>query len=745
MNILDKAFLWILYSSFTSTIIVLIVLLIKTIFKNQLSSRVRHALWFLVLIRLLLPFIPESNLSLFNFFPKKNIDTVVYNSFQSNNLTQEQMIGNDNEFNLHLKDREQDEIGTNIFLKENLAKANTQRLVSHGKSNLLQGVINICSYIWFIGLLSICLVIFLSTLRFKKKASFFNKVNDSEVIKILAVCKKKLNINKNIPIYSGSTFKTPFIYGLLRPTIYLPKHILNEVNGSQLLHICLHEIAHYKRKDLFCNLLGMIAIIIHWFNPLVWFAMKEMRADRELACDNYVLEILGENESIPYGITIIKLSQIVSNQHYNGMFCAHFYENKSQIERRITMIKMFKKGSYKVSTITVALFMILGTTVLTNATGLQVGNKEFVLDSPTKHFNSLDRAIDFVDFEFKVPENIPTGYKFWRVNLDEKNVMDINFEKYEGNETYNFSLLVSEKDLIKYLKEQSNTAYGEMKPDIKFDTKPMNISNVKGTTVIIEQNFNWTEDNLKKLEKVDTKSIKHVPISETVNKYFVWEDEGIWYSLHYYFKTTTLEGEYHVDRISTKDDLINIITSLKYSQDIQGADYAESVEKFIKEHLNIYDEKDLKEAEKIIGFVPKFPLTLPGGFVPISSNTYHSIYEGEENSSTSLTTIFNLEDRNSHIPIPTIEFTQTKNTFLYDNLIEKEYSKVDSKVIEGIDSKTIEGIKVFICEERFDDKLKEAIKNQYYVWKQEDIVYTAKFIGNIDNEHEIVKTLIKVN
>jgi len=139
------------------------------------------------------------------------------------------------------------------------------------------------------------------------------------------------------------------------------------------------------------------------------------------------------------------------------------------------------------------------------------------------------------------------------------------------------------------------------------------------------------------------------------------------------------------------------------------------------------------------------PLTLPGGFVPTSSNTYHSIYEGEENSSTSLTTIFDLEDRNNHIPISRIEFTQTKNTFLYDNLMEKEYSKIDSKIIEGIDSKVIEGTKVFICEERFEDKLREAIKNQNYVWKQEDVVYTAKFIGDIDNEHEIVKTLIKVN
>ncbi|WP_077369616.1 hypothetical protein [Anaerosalibacter sp. Marseille-P3206] len=161
------------------------------------------------------------------------------------------------------------------------------------------------------------------------------------------------------------------------------------------------------------------------------------------------------------------------------------------------MIKRFKKDSYKISIIAVVLFIVLGTTTLTNATNLKDKNSEFSFYSPTKHFTTLDRAMDFIDFKFKVPDNIPEGYKFFRININEKNVIDINFEKNENNHTHSFSLLISQDDMIKKLKEQHNAIQKDSKTNIKLDAKPLCLSNINGTNVIIKQNFEWTENELK--------------------------------------------------------------------------------------------------------------------------------------------------------------------------------------------------------------------------------------------------------
>lgn len=724
MNILEKLFLWILYSSLTSTVIVLVIFLVKGAFKNQLSPRFHHILWFLVLVRLLVPFIPESNLSLFNLFSKGEMAPIKYDFLGNKYLIQEEIDEKDRGLNYDLEDREEDRIDRSV--EEDNFEVNNQTLLER-RSHLSKRVLNICSYIWLIGLLSIGISISVSVLKFNRRSKLFNEVTDLRSVGILETCKEKLDVNRDISIYSGRMFRTPFIYGLFNPKIYLPIDVLNTIDDCQLLHIYMHEVAHYKRKDIFYNLLGIVAVAIHWFNPIIWFAMKEMEVDRELACDNYVLEVLGEDESIPYGMTIIKLSKIISDIPYKNILSANFYKGKSQIERRITMIKMFKRSSCRKTILSILLIIMLGTTTLTNAVGFKNEDKKFEFHAPIKTLNSLDRVKDFVDFEFKVPDNIPEGYRFFRIKLDEEKVIDINFEKYEDNRTHNFSFLISNKDIIEYLKAQDSVIDDTIKSNIDFDIKPMTLANVEGNNVVITQNFQWTEDDIKELEKNNTEDIKHTPINEVVNKYFVWKDGDIWYALQYYFRTMVLEDEYNLDRLPTKEDVLNIITSLKYSHDVKNTDYI--AEKFVREHLNIYDEKDLKEVEEIIGFTPKFPLTLPGGFVANSSKTYHFIYEGETDSSISITTTFHLKDQEDFTS--KVKFYQTKNTFYYDNISEGEASNKNFK--------TIDGIKVL---EESKDRSGETIKKQCYIWKQGDIVYTVEFSGNIDNQYEIIKTLI---
>jgi len=106
-----------------------------------------------------------------------------------------------------------------------------------------------------------------------------------------------------------------------------------------------------------------IAVIIHWFNPLVWLAIREMRYDREVAADLYVMESLGPSAIIPYGTTLIKLASLLPKRPV-PLHLAGFSGTKTSLERRIHMIKSFQEGSYRIPVLTVIIVILLGTLTL---------------------------------------------------------------------------------------------------------------------------------------------------------------------------------------------------------------------------------------------------------------------------------------------------------------------------------------------------------------------------------------------
>ena len=106
--------------------------------------------------------------------------------------------------------------------------------------------------------------------------------------------------------------KSPIIVGLLKPCIYLPIHLISDYNESDMRYMLLHELQHYKHHDAIGSFLMNLAGVVYWFNPLVWYALKEMCNDREVACDTSVLKMLEEDAYEDYGNTLINFAEKVS-------------------------------------------------------------------------------------------------------------------------------------------------------------------------------------------------------------------------------------------------------------------------------------------------------------------------------------------------------------------------------------------------------------------------------------------------
>lgn len=66
-----------------------------------------------------------------------------------------------------------------------------------------------------------------------------------------------------------------------------------------------HELTHYRRRDVWRKALALLANAVHWFNPLMWWMVRRVEYDLELACDDAVLQDRGQAGRAVYGRTVL--------------------------------------------------------------------------------------------------------------------------------------------------------------------------------------------------------------------------------------------------------------------------------------------------------------------------------------------------------------------------------------------------------------------------------------------------------
>lgn len=169
-------------------------------------------------------------------------------------------------------------------------------------------------------------------------------------------CCAELKIKKIPGLYETSLLKAPVMTGILHPGVYLPKHLISdfqeasqtdritvssELPLTSLRHILLHELTHYKQTDALINSLMNFFHLLYWPNPFVWFAVREIQNDREIACDTVVLKVLGEKNALAYGSTLINLTEKISADLLP--FASGLGGNMRQMTKRIRHIAAYRR------------------------------------------------------------------------------------------------------------------------------------------------------------------------------------------------------------------------------------------------------------------------------------------------------------------------------------------------------------------------------------------------------------------
>ena len=297
-----------------------ILLIAKRIFKGNLSSRMQYNLWFLLLGLLVVPFIPFRLIG----FPQ------IFSWLGSLRSSPSSNTGTAME----------ETIGTNPTGNVNWMNDFTLSVNSEAPS--IAGYI--LFGIWTTGILAMIILVIKSSLRLRNLEKSALPLQNKEIRKLYHHCLEEMRIHRDIPVYSTAFLKSPIIIGLLKPCIYLPIHLISDYNESDMRYMLLHELQHYNHKDAVASYLMNLAGVIYWFNPLVWYALKEMRNDREVACDTSVLKMLEEDAYEDYGNTLINFAEKVSLSPFP--FAAGLGGNMKQMKRRIINIASYEKPTF---------------------------------------------------------------------------------------------------------------------------------------------------------------------------------------------------------------------------------------------------------------------------------------------------------------------------------------------------------------------------------------------------------------
>ncbi|MBC8059368.1 MAG: M56 family metallopeptidase [Clostridiaceae bacterium] len=382
MFILTVIFHWIIISSATASVLTGIILFIKLIFKNRQGANWHYYIWFILVIRLLIPYTPVSSISIFNAVTPA-VEKLSMNQGNLSNYVQNKVPIKEG----ILENPKETTLDRNIIINESAIKPlATQITYLYNKYNLMTKF----TILWLMGVLVFTFYIIFVNFRLLTRSRKYIKVDAGPLNIILNECKSLLNIKVNLQILLTNEVSSPSLIGFLRPNLLLPIDISKKINDDELKHIFLHELSHYKRKDNVINGILVYLKILHWFNPIIWYGFYKMHQDCEIACDARAMSSMNTEEQSMYGYTIIHLLKITSpRKSIPGSL--GILSDKSEMKRRINMISLFNKKSIKCSSVGLVLLIVLSCILLTNGKNSYASNDKIVEAENKSGVSSIDK------------------------------------------------------------------------------------------------------------------------------------------------------------------------------------------------------------------------------------------------------------------------------------------------------------------------------------------------------------------
>ena len=385
--------------SVSGALLLLLILGLKPLYKNRFSKRWQYYIWIVVALRFLLPFTPD-NAIVGSLFEK--IDTVAITN----------------------------EIPTspNIPVPADTGNNNAEPIQTNREINAaaMREPINKYVCLFFIWS-ALALILFVRKITvyqgFIQYIKAGNKeVSDIKILNLLSDCEEKLNIKTRVELSCNPLIASPMLIGFFRPRIILP---IGELEDKELSYIFVHELTHYKQRDMFYKWLIQIVVCVHWFNPFVYLLEKEVNKSCELSCDEKVISVLDDTARREYGDTLI--SFLKSNNLYKSSLASvTLTEGAEQLKERLGAIMNFKSKTKTIRVLTVILTLF----ILSGAVFIGGYSVSAATDSKETSKSSIPEKKGNGKSTYIYDENLGYGWYLDDENLDNNDLENANSYQY---------------------------------------------------------------------------------------------------------------------------------------------------------------------------------------------------------------------------------------------------------------------------------------------------------------------------
>ena len=196
---------------------------------------------------------------------------------------------------------------------------------------------NIYSILWLAGMSALLVHALVSAGKLKRKLATAILLRDN--------------------IYESEFVDSPFVFGVVKPNIYLPMHM----DEGTAAYVIAHERAHLARRDHWWKVLGYLVLALHWFNPLVWVAYILFCRDIELACDEKVVRGLDGAARADYSQALLSCAA-----PKRAVAACPLAFGEGNIKTRVKSALHYKKPAFWVAAAAVLAVVIVAVCFLTN-------------------------------------------------------------------------------------------------------------------------------------------------------------------------------------------------------------------------------------------------------------------------------------------------------------------------------------------------------------------------------------------
>lgn len=374
--------------SILGSVVIAITILARLLLKKKSKSLIM-ILWAAVAIRLLCPISIESSFSLFNLLPQSSViskveeqvantkpaevnkgnvaNNATSNEASSNKVTNTNANSNANlatPNNTHANNVVNSKPSNTNNIKAPAVIANNNEVANEkvSKATTSISVGTVLGIVWVAGSVILLAYIAFSYIHLSKRLKDSYEIEDN--------------------VFESDKIPSPFVFGLVKPRIYIPIG-LGETEKRLIL---THERIHIKKGDYLSKIVGMICVCIHWFNPVVWLAFMLFEQDTEMRCDETVLRELGPDIKEKYSLSLVSFAMRNRDMRY-AVLPVSFSKakfNKNEVTIRVKNLISYKSGSKIVAAIIAVTLFAVSTACSLNAKANDTDNKDIAKTEVTE-------------------------------------------------------------------------------------------------------------------------------------------------------------------------------------------------------------------------------------------------------------------------------------------------------------------------------------------------------------------------